>query len=227
MKCQIRMYPDEIVLQRLKCEVQARSQRGVVLFLTLIALVIMSLAALALVRSVDTSTMISGNLAFKHSATMSAETGVEAAIATLTAIQNANIGLNALKDGVHPFNMDSPATGYYSSYDPALKLTDTSALKHVDWKEGVDCVLVGKDNAGNEIRYVIQRMCKTQNMVIQDNECLFAGDTKKIDGQEVKLPADICSGPGCPAAGQSPQYAITVKVTGPHNSESYVQNFVN
>ena len=42
-------------------------QRGVVLFIALIALVAMSLAAVALVRSVDTATIIAGNLAFKQS----------------------------------------------------------------------------------------------------------------------------------------------------------------
>ena len=39
------------------------AQRGVVLFFALIALVAMSLAAVALIRSVDTSTIIAGNLA--------------------------------------------------------------------------------------------------------------------------------------------------------------------
>ena len=52
-------------------------QRGVVLFLTLVALLAMSLAAVALIRSVDTSTLIAGNLAFKQSAMSSANGAVE------------------------------------------------------------------------------------------------------------------------------------------------------
>lgn len=55
-------------------------QRGVVLFFALIALVAMSLAAVALIRSVDTSTLIAGNLAFKQATKNSAEAGIEAAI---------------------------------------------------------------------------------------------------------------------------------------------------
>jgi Tfp pilus assembly protein PilX len=62
-------------------------QRGVVLFFTLIALVVMSLAAVALIRSVDTSTMIAGNLAFKQSATTSGDGGIEAAVSWLAAQQ--------------------------------------------------------------------------------------------------------------------------------------------
>ena len=45
-------------------------QRGVVLFFALISLLAIMLAAVALIRSVDTSIMIAGNLAFKQAATM-------------------------------------------------------------------------------------------------------------------------------------------------------------
>ena len=55
-------------------------QRGVVLFFSLVALLAMSLAAVALVRSVDTSTMIAGNLSFKRAATTSGDSGIEAAL---------------------------------------------------------------------------------------------------------------------------------------------------
>ena len=54
-------------------------QQGLVLFVALIALVAMSLAAAALVRTVDTGVMVAGNLAFKQSATMSADSGITAA----------------------------------------------------------------------------------------------------------------------------------------------------
>ena len=40
-------------------------QHGLVLFFALIAMVVMSLAAVALIRAVDTSTLIAGNLACK------------------------------------------------------------------------------------------------------------------------------------------------------------------
>jgi Tfp pilus assembly protein PilX len=62
-------------------------QQGMVLFFALIALVVMSLAAVALIRSVDTNTMIAGNLGFKQSATVSADSGVETAIDWLGANQ--------------------------------------------------------------------------------------------------------------------------------------------
>lgn len=56
------------------------AQRGVVLFFALISLLAIMLAAVALVRSVDTSTIIAGNLAFKQSATSSGDAGTETAV---------------------------------------------------------------------------------------------------------------------------------------------------
>ena len=50
-------------------------QRGLALFFALIAMVAIMLAAIVLVRSVDTATLISGNLAFQQNATRSADGG--------------------------------------------------------------------------------------------------------------------------------------------------------
>ena len=98
-------------------------QRGVVLFFTLIAMLAMMLAAVALIRSVDTSTLIAGNLAFKQAATTSGDAGIENAIVSLTATQTANNALNVLSDATHPFNITNAAAGYYSNADPALDLS--------------------------------------------------------------------------------------------------------
>ena len=46
-----------------------RAQRGVVLFIALIAMVVMSLAGVALIRSVDTTGSVAGNLAFREAST--------------------------------------------------------------------------------------------------------------------------------------------------------------
>ena len=56
-------------------------QRGMALVVTLIMLVIMTLGAIAMVRSMDTTTLIAGNLGFRQSATYSGDVGVEAAMA--------------------------------------------------------------------------------------------------------------------------------------------------
>ena len=199
-----------------------KQQRGVVLFLALIALVIMSLAAVALIRSVDTNTLIAGNLSFKQAATTSADAGTEAAIAMLIGMRDdpANAGLNVLMDNTHTFNITpSPHNGYYSSANTLALTTDAT------WNN-VNNVLVGTDASGNTIQYIVERMCRTPNVAISTADCLFSKSADDPNGQQIRLPQNICDGPGCPVAGQTPQIRVTVRVTGPKNSVSYVQAFV-
>lgn len=197
-------------------------QRGLVLFLALVALVVLSLAAVALIRSVDTSTLIAGNLAFKQAATTSADAGVESAITMLAAMRDSNGSKNVLNDNSHTFNITdtSARPGYFSNADPALNL-----LADATWDD-VNNVLVGTDASGNTIRYIAQRMCRNANVAIQNADCLFSTSTDDNGGQQVKFPKDICDGPGCPVPGQTPQVRITVRVTGPKNTVSYIQAFV-
>ena len=65
-----------------------KAQDGVVLFIALIVLVAMTLAGIAVMRSVDTNVLIAGNLAFRNAATSAGDAGIEAArnwLATQTA----------------------------------------------------------------------------------------------------------------------------------------------
>lgn len=213
-------------------------QCGVVLFFALISLLAIMLAAVALIRSVDTSTMIAGNLAFKQAATTSGDAGTEAAVAWLAGMETANIAKNVLTDRTHRFNLTclvvrAPASldvadpgcpavipGYHSSADPALVLTAGTT-----WND-TNSVLVATDSSGNTIRYVIQRTCRNANVTIQNADCLFSGAIQDKNGQNIPLPQDICSGPGCPVAGQTPMIRITSRITGPKNTLSYVQAFV-
>jgi type IV pilus assembly protein PilX len=200
----------------------------VVLFFALISLLAIMLAAVALIRSVDTSTMIAGNLAFKQSATTSADAGTEAAITYLAGIEAANTTKNVLTDATHPFNIDNPTAGYYSSLNPLLSLTATSGTR-IDWSatgSSAQSVHLAADSSGNTTSYVIQRMCRTPNVAITTADCLFSGALQDTNGQNIPLPQEICKGAGCPAAGQTPQIRITSRTTGPKNTISYVQAFV-
>ncbi len=127
---------------------------------------------------------------------------------------------NVLMDATHTFNVTSAANGYYSNANPALNLTGPATWVNAS------SLLVGTDNSGNEIRYIIQRMCRNPNLVVSKVNCLFSAAALDNNGQEVPLPSDICQGSGCPVAGQSPQYRITSRIAGPANTVSYVQAFV-
>ncbi len=197
-------------------------QRGVVLFFALMALLAISLAAVALVRSVDTSTMIAGNLAFKQSATSAGGGGIEAAITWLDQTNQANAGVNMLMDPAHPFNQDNPGVGYYSSVnDVAVPLGNSATWTNANSR------LVGTDaSTQNTVRYIIQRICRTSNAPVNVAGCLFAFAASYNGDHGVLLPQDVCKGAGCPVAGQLPQLRITSRIDGPKNTVSYVQAFV-
>lgn len=178
-------------------------QNGVVLFIALIALVVMSLAAVALIRSVDTNAIIAGNLGFKQSATVSADSGVETAISWLASNQ-----------GV--VTSDSASNGYYATSTGDFKaLVDASTA--VATGAGVTA---GRDSSGNLTNYIIQRMCNLGGAA-DPAHCLY-GPPNDPSGSYRQcepncLPDDL---------GSSIVYRVTVRVLGPKNTVSYTQAFV-
>lgn len=203
-------------------------QRGVVLFFTLIALLAMSLAVVALIRSVDTNAMIAGNLAFRQAATTSGDAGIEAAMGALTQMNAAGLGINVMNNTPtnHPFNVDAPAAGYYSSLNPNLSLTDPTQPLRINWTNA-DSVSLGFDaTTGNTVRYIIQRMCRDANQPTQNTPCMYGTSNISLMQQNIQYPPDVCNGPGCPVEGQTTMYRITSRTDGPRNSVSYVQAIV-
>jgi type IV pilus assembly protein PilX len=206
-------------------------QRGVVLFIALIALVAMSLAAVALIRSVDTSTMIAGNLAFKQTATSSGDSGPEGAIAWLANTASMNTS-DPRVDPLHPFNNDNLASGYYSSINEAAPLDlfatttwatsapATGSLYDAQGNEYYD--IAHTKPTGNTVRYLIQRMCRTPNQMLSETDCLFGGtpDVGSPMGVDTKYQAP----PIANLAG-SPIYRVTARVIGPKNTVSYIQAY--
>jgi type IV pilus assembly protein PilX len=225
---------------------RARKQRGVVLFFTLIALVVMSLAAVALIRSVDTSTLIGGNLAFKQSGTSSGDAGIEAAIDWLskTTVTMDVAGKGVYRDADYALNIDGGIagytnadgtaccqnSGYFSNVGTSLRLTDGT----FNWN--ANSTQVGTDISGNTVRYVIERLCRTANEIPATEEhpelvpprsgCLFSSAALDNSGKQIQLAPNICKGPGCPSGGQTALMRITSRVTGPKNTVSYIQTVV-
>ena len=213
-------------------------QRGLVLFFALVALVVMSLAAMALIRSADTSTLIAGNLAFQRAATASADAGVEAAINWLRTTQAANAGSTPIQDKDHVFNLTSLALrpGYHASLDNALNITADATWAGnnrvlLTWDDAGNVLYDGsgavtRDASGNQIAYIIQRMCRTAGVTIPAANCLFSGALEDGNGKQIPLPQTVCDGAGCPFAGQTPQLRVTVRTVGPKSTVSYVQAYV-
>ena len=179
-------------------------QAGVVLFIALIALVVMSLAAVALIRSVDTNTMIAGNLSFKQSALISSDSGVETALSWLATQTNLNENQNT--------------QGYYAtSADEAKTLADSSNAKVATGSHLTD----GVDGSGNTIKYIIQRMCSNTGAA-DTSHCLYGPAGEDANSKSNCDLSNLCLGEPTGAL----LYRITTKVTGPKNTVTYSQAFV-
>lgn len=204
-------------------DVQMWRQRGVVLFIALIALLVMSLAAVALIRSVDTNTIIAGNLALRQSALTSSDRGAETAMDWLEEKALANLA---------DLDADNSAEGYYATYFPTVDangdgVTDDAddrlfAKSLVDNNGALD---TADDGQGNKIEYIIQRMCLNSAPPANDatNKCMLGEPELGTSSKGVK---DATEAGAIVSASQSPVYRVTVKVTGPKNTVSYTQTYV-
>lgn len=205
-----------------------KRQDGVVLFIALIALVVMSLAAAALIRSVDTNTTIAGNLSFQQSALVSSDRGAESAISWIETTSNANVDV---------LNGTLSNNGYYANYgnldNSGVNLDDMADVKNDNTWDNFSRPATGtgiangvEANSQNTINYIIERMCSTDGAPPANdgtNKCLFgvaqaSGGSKKVKTSE--------QGGAIIEGKLSPIYRVTVRVTGPKNTQSYSQVYV-
>lgn len=183
-----------------------KRQRGVVLFIALIVLVAMSLAGIALVRSVDTNVLVAGNLAFRQGATAASDSPVQAARAWIVA--NAT-GSNLFSD--------SSSQAFFSTWQSAFN-PDT-----YDWKDATKAKSLGADAAGNTRYYVIHRMCSNSgDPNAATNLCVKSAASGRGRGS---FGAIAYPGLALEEAG-SPVYRITARVEGPKNTVTMVQTVV-
>jgi type IV pilus assembly protein PilX len=174
-------------------------QQGLVMLIALVMLVAMTMAGLTMIRGTGAGLGIAGNLAFKQTATSVADYGVENAIAWLT---------NPLRTS-EVLKTDDTAAGYYSAWG-----TDFSPLTY-DWTNSK--LLTADDGLGNEVRYVVHRLCETAGLA--PNAALQKCAT-------VNTPCASCSKGGDASSlidSVQPYYRITSRVKGPRNTVSYIQ----
>jgi Tfp pilus assembly protein PilX len=185
-------------------------QQGMVLLVALIVLVIMMIAGIAMVRSVDTATLVSGNLAYQQSATYAADKGIEAALAMLNYKKQNNL-----------LDTDDTSNGYLAS----MRSTDSPG-SGVTWQSFWSSTLATKaynmvpDGFQNQVSYVVHRECGYAKSPGNGGVCVASPAVTKSSGNaqeagEVELDAS-----------SQIYYRITVRVAGPRRTESYVQSHV-
>ena len=177
-------------------------QGGVVLFIALIVLVAMSMAGIAIMRSVGSGVLVASNLAFKQTTTAGAERGAEAAKEWL------------VLQGGSTLDKDNVGIGYYSSwgnFDPFTYNWNSNKTE------------LAADTAGTRVRYVVHRLCLTPDVSIN-------APTQQCVMKSVATALGAGSSQGGPGYGTqplknklSPYFRVTVRSDGPKNSVSYVQ----
>jgi type IV pilus assembly protein PilX len=185
-------------------------QRGVALMIALIALVALTLAGIAIMRSIDTGNLISGNMSFQQAALQQTDVGVEAAFIALPNIVSSSKNTNIANQYFATWTRDDDNTmGVRSSINWASVpcRTRTNAT--------VTC-----SDQDYQVRYIIERLCAEQT----------PGSTQ-VTNTQTYCYADIGSGKGGSKGAFSAAftsvdaiyYRITVQVTGPRNTRAYSQ----
>lgn len=192
-----------------------RRERGVVLFIALLVMVALSLAGIALIRSADTATVVSGNLAFKQAAASAVDRSIEQAINALfypeapaPVIANKEVDLvaqnyfacvQAVGGGCLPDNTPIPEI-------PTVLTTKASAA-------GL-AALIPPDPAGNASFYVIERLCAAAGPPVGSNcnlsSAALGADAGTQHYEGIVRPGDA-------------YYRVTVRVEGPRNTVAYAQ----
>lgn len=204
-------------------------QQGVVLVVALIALVAVSLAGIAMMRTVDTSNVVSGNIAFNEAAIQMADIGAEQAYTEIMGNLSSNPNACMFVPGNCPTNAAGNSYFYpnVSALDAASRLpTPTGGL---NWSDPMPQTLPGDATASYSVHYVIERMCGKQVTGVATDETanLQVAPTfakcKVVPIYDTPTPPSTVS---LPLVGQGKLfYRVTVEVTGPRNTRGVSQYF--
>jgi len=191
-----------------------RSERGTVLIIALIILVAMTLAGIATMRSVDTATLMAGNIAFRQSAVHAADQGLQTGFTGMSA--------NLLTGNL---DSDNPSIGYFAN----AAANEPNWLDPNVWNGDVKLNGGAPDASGNIVWYRIERMCPLKNCPANaicggvSNLCASTPDPGAVsrEGQDhFRQTGGVFSKP--PAI----HYRVTVRAQGPRGSVSIVQTML-
>ena len=199
-------------------------QRGIVLYVALVVMVIMMLAGVAVLRSVGSGQGVAGNLAFKQNATSAGDLAATAAAVYLKPASP------ALPPSTVTLGVDLPAQGYLAEwgpsatsppdplcYPPPLLPYPTFDPNTFLWDTCPAVVqATADDGTGNRVRYVIHRMCAVAGPNVAPNVCVSVMDNNTLGAGG--------GGTGSVAAPiLSPYFRVTTRIDGPRHAVSYTQ----
>jgi Tfp pilus assembly protein PilX len=209
------------------------AQRGMSLVFSLITLVALSLAAVALIRSVDTGSTILGNLSFKQDTLLAADDASSQAIQWLSD----NVGSATLQG-------DVAAQGYSASLiaklDPTGTRTSDTTRVVVDWDNN-DCASYTSGSYarcfkpraselvltnGIKARWVILRVCNSAGDATQPG--IFCAKPVTAALVDTSEQGDLnYSNPGLQQAVLAQYFRVIVRAQGGRNTTSTTETLVH
>jgi len=176
------------------------------MLITLIAMVVLMIGAVAMVRSFDTSSILAGNLAFRRDLTNQGERGI--ALARTAFISGALSTEPARITNLPSANYSSTKLETNAQGIPILLIKDSLFSS-----AGMSVADSTDATQGITVRYVVDRQCMAQGAADESTCVVAAGNADPGGSDWLQKPA-----------GESrPVYRVSVRVTGPRNTQAFFQ----
>jgi type IV pilus assembly protein PilX len=182
-------------------------QRGSTLIFVIIALAVLLVSAAAVLRSSNVATAVATNVEFRTAATQAAEVAINTAITTMAppAVVNPDTGAGF------------PAGSYFSTMQPTDPAT---GLPQINWSTAQvpATQLTTASGTNYQLQWVVDRLCTVSPVTDSNSQCQTAQGAQQGN----------CQTAGCVQFPTPPRvfYRITVLVSGPKSSRSFVQALV-
>jgi len=180
-----------------------------VLFIALIVMVALSIAGIALIRSVDTGLSVTANLGFRQASIPPSTWAVENAISAMFEKKEIDLEKPKLDKNYYPYRFEVKYSG--KTEDTLGVPYDLQGVKPDNYPS---TFVAETDKAGNTIRYVIERMCLDEGPATAAN-CDMSPPKKSEATTAMELAK--------PDLVRVPFYRLTVRVDGPNNTTTYAQ----
>lgn len=197
--------------------VNTRRQRGVVLFIALIAMIVLSLAGVALIRAVDTTGSVAGNIAFRAASIPAVNMAVE------QAVQSLYFG------GIADTENDDVPNRYYAKLQAGELANGVPAVlggTYATMKSAYPFGVTKYASTNAEVRSVIERICSPASpaLPLTTAQKLQWCDTLPPKVSVAKTSMKL-KGPTLPPI---PLYRVTVRVDLPGtNAATFAQTMLH
>lgn len=194
----------------------APPRRGVTVIMALIALLILMIGAAAVVRSMYTSMSNTGNISFKRDLTNQAE---RAAAQVMTLLQSGALATEAARQANLVTSNYSATILPTNAQGIPTALLATDAAFAAAWTGG-DITVADQSVT---LRWVLDRLCVNAGAADESHCTMSDAGTTNSDSASQRNSAQNASGTGLGALQRQVVYRLSIRATGPRNTQSFLQ----